>query len=181
MKLDLTEIVTHLGKQMSYEIDEPPIEDFGGDVWCVAPIAGQVTFTNTGRHIVARGHFSTTVELECSRCLRMHSIVIDLPIEEELPIAGHTLEMLEAAQEEEIPEDEREPLFVDSIFDLTELLRQSILLALPMRPLCSEECKGLCPHCGANLNEGPCGCPTDLDANPFAALAKLFEDEESVE
>jgi len=111
----------------------------------------------------------------------MHSIVIDLPIEEELPIAGHTLEMLEAAQEEEIPEDEREPLFVDSIFDLTELLRQSILLALPMRPLCSEECKGLCPHCGANLNEGPCGCPTDLDANPFAALAKLLEDEESIE
>ncbi|MDH7600923.1 MAG: DUF177 domain-containing protein [Armatimonadota bacterium] len=181
MRLDLTEIVTHLGKQISYEIDEPPIEDFGGGVWCVAPILGHVTFTNTGRHVVARGSFSTTVELECSRCLRAHSMLLELPIEEELQIAGHTIEMLEAADEDEIPEEEREPLFVDNIFDLTELIRQSILLALPIKPLCSEECRGLCPHCGANLNDGPCGCPPDVDANPFAALAEIFENEESVE
>lgn len=181
MKLDLTEIVTHLGKQISYEIEELPIEEFGDDVHCVTPIVGRVTFTNTGRHIVARGSFGVTVDVECSRCLRMYSVALELPIEEELQIAGHTMEMLEAAPEDEIPEEERDLLFVDNVFDLTELLRQSILLALPIKPLCSEECKGLCPSCGANLNDGPCSCPPSLETSPFAELAKLLTDEESVE
>jgi uncharacterized protein len=135
-----------------------------------------VTFTNSGRHIVARGRFRTTVELECSRCLRRHRIDLDLPIEEALPIAGQVPDVREEGVEEELPEEETEPLFVENIFDLTELLRQSILVAAPIKPLCSEECKGLCPHCGKNLNDGPCECPPDSEAGPFAALAELVKE-----
>ena len=178
MKLDLTEIVCHLGKRMHYDIDEPPIEDFDGALTCVSPITGEVTFTNSGRHIVARGSFRTTVELECSRCLRRHRIELDLPIEEALPIAGHVPDVREEEVEEELPQEETEPLFVDGIFDLNELLRQNTLVAVPIKPLCSEECKGLCPHCGKNLNDGPCDCPPDSEAGPFAALAELVQDEE---
>ena len=177
MKLDLTEIVAHLGKRIRYDIDEPPIEGFDGALTCVAPITGEVTFTNSGRHIVARGGSRTTVELECSRCLRRCRIGLDLPIEEELPIAGHAPDMREEEIEEELPEEDTEPLFLDGIFDLTELLRQSILVAVPIKPLCSEECKGLCPHCGKNLNDGPCDCPPDSEAGPFAALAELVEEQ----
>ena len=178
MKLDLNEIVVHLGKRIRYDIDEPAIDEIDEVTKCVAPITGDVTFLNAGRHIIARGGFRTTVETECSRCLRRYHLDLDIPIEEELRVAGHTPDVAEDEVEEEVPEEEKEPLFVDGIFDLTEFLRQNILVAAPIKTLCSDECKGLCPHCGKNLNDGPCDCPPDQDAGPFAELASLIEKEE---
>ena len=54
--------------------------------------------------------------------------------------------------------------------DLTESAREGIILALPSYPICKEACKGLCPHCGKNLNEGACACAEGGGASPFAAL-----------
>ena len=176
MKLDLSEIASHLGKRIRYDIDEPPIIDPDSGIKCVKPITGEVTFNNTGRHVVARGHFETTIEIECSRCLGPYTVDLSLPIEEELQIPGHTIEALE---EQELPEDEKEPLFVDYVLDLTELLRQNISVVVPIKTLCSEECKGLCPHCGKDLNKGPCGCPPETESSPFGALAELLEEDES--
>ncbi len=173
MKLDLSEIATHLGKRIGYKIDEPPIVDIESGIKCRAPITGEVTFTNSGRHIVARGSFSATLEMDCARCLAAFLVDLDLPIEEELPILPELIE----EDEEELPEDEKEPLFVDNILDLTELLRQSIVVAVPIKPLCSQECKGLCPLCGTNLNERQCECSTQ-DVNPlFASLGSLLKEE----
>ena len=177
MKLDLNEVATHLGKRIRYEIDEPPIEDEEGGLKCVAPIKGEVTFSNTGRHIVARGGFSTTIELECARCLEKFRVKVASPIEEEMELAVPLVEQ-EAEEAEEPPEEEREPIFADNVLDLTELLRQDILLAVPIKPVCSEDCKGLCPHCGKNLNEGPCECPPDETGSALAKLGSLLEEEE---
>ncbi|MHB9035128.1 MAG: YceD family protein [Armatimonadota bacterium] len=174
MKLDISEIASHLGKRIHTDIDEPPIVDADSGVKCVKPITGEITFSNTGKHILARGHFETTVEIECSRCLGPYLVELSLPIEEDLQIPGHTIEALEEA---ELPEDEKEPLFVDYVLDLTELLRQNISVAVPIKTLCSEECKGLCPRCGKDLNEGPCGCLPDAEESAFAALASLLEEE----
>lgn len=181
MKLDLTEIAVNLGKRIKYDIDEPPITEFDGTLTCVSPIKGEVTFTNSGRHIVVRGKFKTTVELDCTRCLRAFRMNLDLPIEEEFLIPGHVAELPEEDIEEEEVEAEAEPIFVDNLFDLTELIRQSILVAVPIKTLCFEECKGLCPHCGKNLNDGPCECPPDQDPGPFAVLESLIEEDESEE
>lgn len=178
MKLDLSEIAAHVGKRITYEVDEPAIEDIESGLSCARNIVGEVTFSNAGSNIVARGQFRTTVELECSRCLRPIEMDVEVPIEEELPISGRPPYAAEDEEVEELPEEEKEPLFVDNIFDLDELLRQSILIAMPIKPLCSELCKGLCPRCGANLNEGPCGCPADEGAAPFSALASLLEDQD---
>ncbi len=57
--------------------------------------------------------------------------------------------------------------------NLLDVLREEIWLAWPQRVLCSPECRGLCPHCGADLNRASCGCDMDDDAHPFAALKKL--------
>ena len=57
--------------------------------------------------------------------------------------------------------------------DLESLLREQIILMMPLKPLCDENCKGLCPHCGANLNRETCTCSTDTVNSPFAVLAKL--------
>lgn len=181
MKLDLSEIASHLGKRIRYDIDEPEIEAIDENVKGTAPVKGEVTFSNTGRHIVARGQARTTVELDCSRCLGRFRIDLDLPIEEELRIAGHLPDMAEEEEEEELPDEEKEPLFVDNVFDLGELIRQSVLMALPIKPLCSEECKGLCPHCGRNLNEGQCECPKDEENPAFVELGTLLDEKDMPE
>ncbi|MCE5200215.1 MAG: DUF177 domain-containing protein [Armatimonadota bacterium] len=176
MKLDLSEIALNLGKRISYEIDEPPIEDPEMGIRCTKPITGKVTFTNAGRHIVMRGRINTTIEVECARCLGPYLIELkDLPLEEELPLVGHVPEIIE---DEEVLEDENEPLFVENILDFTELLRQTIEVTVPIKALCSEECKGLCPHCGKDLNTGPCGCPPDTETTAFGELASLLKEDE---
>lgn len=182
MRLDLSEIAAHLGKRIKYEINEAPIVDPQSGLKCVEPIKGSVAFTNTGETIDARGKFQTTVELDCARCLRAYKMPVEMPIEEELPLEGAPWAAEQQQEDiEELPEDEKEPLFVDHIFDLEEYLRQSILVSVPIKPLCEEVCKGLCPHCGANLNDGPCECPPDTGDSPFAALRTLIKEEDESE
>ena len=79
--------------------------------------------------------------------------------------------------------DEFDVLPADKVIDLEPLITAALLLEFPLIPLCDEECKGLCPQCGANLNEGPCGCEPaaddddDMPPNPFAALKDFPFDE----
>ena len=177
MKLDLSEIAAHLGKHIRYDISEGQLEDLGDDVRCVERITGDVTFTNTGSSIVARGRFRTILELTCSRCLNALRTTVEAPIEEGFPLVCRGPETPPGADEEDLPEDEKDPLFLDNVFDLEELLRQQIVIAVPIKPLCSEECKGLCPSCGRNLNEGQCDCPAEGGESPFATLASLIDEE----
>ena len=177
MKLDLSEIAAHLGKRIKYELHEKPLMDDDSGLKCVEPITGEVTFTNTGLTIDVRGRFRTSIELECGRCLKEYQMPVMATIEEELPLEGQPWAP-EASEEDEgpLPEEEAEPLFVDNIFDLDEYLRQLILVNVPIKPLCEKECKGLCPHCGANFNDRSCECPPDSEESPFAALASLLKD-----
>jgi len=177
MKLDLGEIATHLGKRIKYDIDEEPIVDDTGGLRCVERVTGSLAFSNTGRTIDVRGNCRTTVELECARCLRAYRLAVWFDIEEELPLEGHPWVSEEIEEEEALLEEEREPLFVDNVFDLDEYLRQSILVNVPIKPLCEPGCKGLCPRCGANLNDGPCGCGPESVESPFGALSSLLEEE----
>jgi uncharacterized protein len=71
-------------------------------------------------------------------------------------------------QEEIFPIDDHHQI------DLTEMLRQNVLLALPMVTLCQEDCKGLCPQCGHDLNLGPCECKPEVDTR-FSVLEKLLQ------
>ncbi|MCQ5072305.1 YceD family protein, partial [Adlercreutzia sp. DFI.6.23] len=64
-------------------------------------------------------------------------------------------------------------VFPDAAYHLVPLILAALLLEVPLVPLCDDDCKGLCPQCGANLDEGPCGCSrdeADVEASPFAAL-----------
>ena len=72
-------------------------------------------------------------------------------------------------------EDEFDVLSEDKVIDVEPLATAALLLEFPLVPLCDDECKGLCSTCGANLNEGPCGCEPasdedDVPPNPFAVL-----------
>lgn len=171
MKLDLSEILTHVGMRYVYTVAEPPLVD--EHLECTAPITGEIVFTNTGSVLLITGRIVSRAALPCSRCLVYYEEPIGTPIDEqfvmEMTARGpHGRPGQIVIEEDENPDAGR--LFDGPLLDLTELLRQNIMLALPSQPLHDEACRGLCPTCGQNLNEGPCGCEPQV-ANP--ALAKL--------
>lgn len=71
---------------------------------------------------------------------------------------------------------EKRYLIVDETIDLDPLVRDNVLLELPVNPKCSDDCAGLCPECGANLNEGPCGCPDRVADLRWAPLQDLLRE-----
>jgi len=177
MKLDLSEIARNVGMRYHYVIDEPAIED--DTIVSAGPIEGFIDFANTGRAILARGEFRSTVQMECSRCLKTFAASITARIEELLPIA--TLLEGEPIEEEDMGlqgEEEIQSIFTNNMLDLTELIRQSLIIDTPIRPLCEEACKGLCPTCGRNLNEGQCDCKPDVESSPFGKLAEILKNGE---
>ena len=129
--------------------------------------------TNTGEGIVLAGTVSCTANTLCARCLKP----VDIAVEGE--IEGYYL--LEAAEDVEGYEhDEFECISQDGTFDIAPALHAALVYSTPFVVLCKEDCAGLCPTCGADLNEGPCACAEndeDDDDNPFAVLKNLkFDD-----
>jgi len=147
------QLKSDIGSTREYEVDEN-IDVCGNG--STLPVRGKVTLTRTDSGILVKGVVDTEVELACSRCLSSFKRPLVLNIEEEyLPTADVTSGVPLP------PPDEPDRFVIDErhILDLTEALRQSALLAIPMKPLCQEDCAGLCPNCGHNLNQGPCSCP----------------------
>jgi uncharacterized protein len=116
------------------------------------------------------GRVRTVLELLCSRCLESFKWTVDEPFE-------LTYESRSAAQfdaEREIAdEDFSAALYDDEAIDLEQLVKERFEMSLPMKPLCTDTCKGLCPVCGTNLNRGTCDCKRDWEDSRFAALKKL--------
>lgn len=127
-----------------------------------SPIRGELSLLRTDRGIFVNGILDTTAKAVCSRCLGTFDQTLSLRIEEEFLLKGEGGAFTINENQE---------------IDLSEAVRQYALLALPMKPLCREDCQGLCPSCGHNLNLGPCGCLRAIDPR-LAGLTKLISDEE---
>lgn len=168
MKLDLTEIALNPGKRKDYIIDEEGLGSID-EVISEAPIKGVLKFTNTHGLIYAKGNFTTTVKLQCGRCLEYFDFPISKDIEEIFPIVTGEIE------EDNYLDDVDFPVFENYILDLGELIRQYILVEVPTQPLCIESCKGLCVGCGANLNKSKCHCEDKEINNPFKDLLEKFD------
>lgn len=135
-----------------------------------ARITGLVDLSRHGHDILVRGSLSGQMKLACSRCLEAFTapaaIDFDLLLAPGPPGAQVEDEELSAT-------DLDLDYYTGESVDLESLLREQIILMLPLKPLCEEGCKGLCPQCGANLNRETCHCKTDAVNSPFAHLAKL--------
>jgi uncharacterized protein len=147
----------------------PPAE---GDLFrVVSPVmlSFDVDRQEPGRYRVA-GHLTGEVELACSRCLE--------PI---APTVASDFDLRYVPRTENVGEGEREveeddlatAFYEDEQIDLTHLIMEQFQLALPMKALCSAECKGLCPNCGTNLNTGSCDCNVKWEDPRFAALRAI--------
>jgi uncharacterized protein len=122
-------------------------------------LTGRLKMLRTTNGILATAALRTLLGLQCCRCLEPFSTPIQLEIEEEFnpSVDIHTGAKLPVTK----PEEEATVIDELHILDLTEIVRQAILLAQPMRPLCREDCAGLCTECGQNLNEGQCDCAAE--------------------
>jgi uncharacterized protein len=122
-----------------------------------------------GRYRVA-GHLTGEIELACSRCLEPFT----LPIASDFDLRYVPRVENVGEGEREVEEDDLATAFYDDEqIDLTQLIMEQLQLALPMKALCSDACKGLCPNCGTNLNTGSCGCNLKWEDPRFAALRNL--------
>ena len=154
-----------VGSSRSYQISDFTEEDQGR-----FPIQGQVELLRTDRGILVRGTLGTKIRAMCSRCLSPFDHPLRLRIEEEFfpvidVISGISLPLGEGGGAFTIDENH--------ILDLSEAVRQYVLLAAPMKPLCRKDCAGLCPSCGRNLNQGSCGCPAGSPDPRWSQLEKL--------
>lgn len=135
-----------------------------------------VVLTNAGDGILVTGIVRADVTGECDRCLEPASFEISGEIEE-----YYLFEEPENPQEYE---DGFELVSPERVIDLGEAISDAVVMDTPFVVLCQPDCQGLCPTCGANLNEGDCGCAADAeqawvesDENPFAALKALTFDD----
>lgn len=131
-----------------------------------------VVFTNAGDGILVTGIVRASVTGECDRCLEPAAFEVAGEIEEYY--------LFEEPEDPESYEDGFELIGPDRVIDLGDAISDAVVMDTPFVVLCQPDCKGLCPTCGANLNEGDCGCAeaaeqawVDSDENPFAALKGL--------
>jgi uncharacterized protein len=120
------------------------------------------------------GRATTRLELQCGRCLEVFQLPVDASFElRYVPVID-----LAAEPEREIAEDDLTTAFYrEGSLDVIELLREEFQLALPMKPLCTQACRGLCPACGANLNRTECGCTPGWEDPRLAPLKGLLKPE----
>lgn len=134
-----------------------------------AEVKGEVT--RMGNRRLLHAAVSGTVRVECSRC----ADTFDMPLETELDVVFYR---------GQVPQDADEDSLVllteadEGGYDILPRVREAVILELPMRFLCSESCKGLCPRCGSNLNRGPCTCSQTEGDLRWAPLKKLLNNDE---
>ena len=168
MKINIAQLLrASIGSERDYEIKQ--VIDITGD-GVNSLVQGKVRLMRTNRSILVKGALTTEVDLTCSRCLGSFQRSLAMNLEDEYyPTAD-----VDTGAALPLP-DEPGCFTIDGnhVLDLTEAVRQYALLAIPMKPLCAENCAGLCPFCGQNLNRGPCGCSSKAADPRWAELSKL--------
>lgn len=144
-----------------------------GECRFTAPVRAELTVAREYDHIRVAGRVKTAVCLECSRCLGEFEQRLD---------SAFTIFYTKAAgvaQDEEVELAEEDLIsvpYAGDELDFAPELEEQVLMELPLKPLCTDECKGLCPVCGANLNAVECGCDRTPTNFKLSALKNFKSD-----
>jgi uncharacterized protein len=135
------------------------------------PIEADITLTKNGTKVILEGKAVFSLVLECARCfatftLKFQEALSAYYFSEKLPYRD-----TEGLSKEEVLSEQ----YFDDTIDAQQLLHDTITLAKPMKPLCSDGCKGLCPICGQNLNTAQCTCKKDNSDPRWEPLKKLMK------
>ncbi len=172
MLIDLTKLHgqrEHVERRFEPSAFEPRDPDYR----VVAPVELSMDIEKSGGHSFrVHGSLTTTLELECGRCLEPFV----LPVASAFDLRYLPAEANQGEGEHEIADEDLDAVYYrDGSLDVIDLLREQFQLVLPMKPLCTEECKGLCPECGTNLNRTQCGCTPKWEDPRLAALKGLLQ------
>ena len=165
MLIDLWSLLSYEGKEMKLQADID-MESFNTGLNSYRLIEKKpvsLSFTHTGnRHILVEADIDVVLSIPCDRCLEEVKTNISLKASKEVDL-----------NEDSENDDVFDTIFMDgTVFDSEKFVYGEILVNLPMKVLCSEDCKGICNRCGTNLNHGSCGCDTtELDPR----MAKVLE------
>jgi uncharacterized protein len=171
MLIDLNKLhgkTEHFERRFVPSVFEPPDEDYR----VAAPVDLSMDVERSGGGAFrVYGRLSTRLELECSRCVEPFEIPLDATFDlRYVPAIEDTTQA-----EREIAADDLETAFYrEGTLDVIDLMREQFQLVLPMKPLCTAECRGLCPECGTNLNRTECGCTPKWEDPRLAALKGLL-------
>jgi len=122
----------------------------------LAPVSYELTVAKFDDTVAVEGPISIEASLACSRCLEEYNLSMSLYMAIKLTPKN----VLPEAAEMELHNDDLDVCYYEGDeIDLDPFIYEEIMLNLPLRPLCSEECKGICPTCGKNRNTEPCDCP----------------------
>ena len=169
------------GKEFFHEFEENPqvfpiIVEMIKNRQCefLKPFSIRLKAFSVREIIEVQGTLKTRARLSCSRCLKN----FDTPLASDFELS-YTKEipgLMDVFDEQEIELKVEEIgmfYFKGEEINLQQGIQEQVVMALPLQPLCDENCKGLCPRCGSDLNQGDCGCKNELSANKFAVLKNL--------
>ncbi|MFH1220172.1 MAG: DUF177 domain-containing protein [Candidatus Eisenbacteria bacterium] len=138
-----------------------------------SPLTASLDITRNGDEIFLTGRASVKVVFECARCLEEYTCVLQSPVE-------LVVVLKDDAGEEGACEGQENLMQVPNgskYADLTDEIRSELLVRMPIKPLCRDTCKGLCPECGANLNPEKCSCKQVSADSRWNALNSLKKDQ----
>ena len=175
-----------VNEQMSQELLGAALE--GSGFRAIEPLAVQANLRKVSGGVLVEGKFTSRVVADCKRCLI--EAKLELPVSFTINFVPESLARGEdVLDDEELEEKDRgqgesggsfglndadEEVFDGKVIDLEPIIREQVLLALPMNAVCREDCCGLCMKCGQNLNEKQCGCETKFE-DPRLAVLKNFK------
>ncbi len=163
------------GRTLRFHWDEdrlrqfaPPDDPF--NLRLLRPVNVVLNLSRRPDHVRITGKIEGSLEVNCHRCLKPFPLPLDEPVDLYLV---EQQRMPKDADKEIEPDELVYEFFDGEVIDVDQLVAEQIFLALPVKVLCSEECKGICTGCGANLNEEACRCKTDSIRSPFSKLKSI--------
>ena len=173
MRFNIAQLLKeHTGETRQYTLHEE-IEGLDPDIVPLSALDGTIHLIRTTDGVLVTGKLHCSLELACARCLEPFAFPLRFTLEEEFraTLDIHTGVFLPRT------EDFEPATAIDAHheIDLSEVVRQNILLALPPHQICRSQCAGLCPQCGKNWNDGPCDCKPDALDPSFEKLKELLD------
>jgi uncharacterized protein len=164
--LDLTEMVDEPGNRWEIPVQYAPTPT--ADLSLVGPAVGELVVHHTGTDLAFGGRVAARLEVECNRCLERFVLPVEADVEAVVSVS--TVHALLAGERASM-ETDMEAVFSTDGADIGELVRQSLIVSLPMRAICSEDCPGLCPICGRKRTTEGCECDEPAADPRWEALA----------
>ncbi|MDO4278387.1 MAG: DUF177 domain-containing protein [Lachnoclostridium edouardi] len=170
MQINLSELFTCEGKEKDYTPDIEMTCFYGPDgtyeIREKKPVVLHVKHTG-GRKLEATGKAALSLMIPCSRCLEPVKVDFDLDIDISLD--------LNQSEEDRVENLDEQPYISGNYLDVDQLVRNELLLNLPMKVLCDENCKGICNRCGRNLNHGDCQCERSSPDPRMSVIQDIFK------